>query len=30
MPFPRDELARLRGLGDRILFGSDLPNIPYS
>lgn len=30
MPFPRDELARLRRLGDRILFGSDFPNIPYS
>jgi len=30
MPFPRHELARLRGFGDRILFGSDFPNIPYS
>ena len=30
MPFPRHELARLRQLGDRILFGSDFPNIPYS
>lgn len=30
MPFPRSELARLRRLGDRILFGSDFPNIPYS
>jgi len=29
MPFPRHELPRLRHLGDRILFGSDLPNIPY-
>jgi len=29
MPFPRDELARLRRIGDRILFGSDFPNIPY-
>ncbi len=29
MPFPRHELARLRHLGDRILFGSDSPNIPY-
>ncbi|QVQ50021.1 amidohydrolase [Spiractinospora alimapuensis] len=29
MPFPRQELARLRALGDRILFGSDFPNIPY-
>jgi uncharacterized protein len=23
-------LPRLRDLGDRILFGSDFPNIPYS
>jgi hypothetical protein len=30
MPFPRRELARLRRLGDKILFGSDFPNIPYS
>ena len=30
MPFPRHELARPRGFGDRILFGSDFPNIPYS
>jgi predicted TIM-barrel fold metal-dependent hydrolase len=30
MPFPRQELGRLRGLGDKILFGSDFPNIPYS
>ncbi|MBV8346191.1 MAG: amidohydrolase [Mycolicibacterium sp.] len=29
MPFPRHELPRLRQLGDRILFGSDFPNIPY-
>lgn len=29
MPFPRAETARLRDLGDRILFGSDFPNIPY-
>lgn len=28
-PFPRDELARLAALGDRILLGSDFPNIPY-
>jgi hypothetical protein len=28
-PFPRTELARLRELGDRVLFGSDYPNIPY-
>ncbi|UMB69155.1 amidohydrolase family protein [Mycobacterium paraterrae] len=30
MPFPASELNRLRDLGDRILFGSDFPNIPYS
>ena len=30
MPFPRDLRARLRDAGDRILFGSDFPNIPYS
>ena len=29
MPFPPSELPRLRDLGDRILFGSDFPNIPY-
>ena len=29
MPFPPDELPRLGELGDRILFGSDFPNIPY-
>lgn len=28
-PFPVAERARLRALGDRILFGSDFPNIPY-
>ncbi|MFC3964974.1 amidohydrolase family protein [Nocardia jiangsuensis] len=28
-PFPRSEYGRLRDLGDRILFGSDFPNIPY-
>jgi hypothetical protein len=27
--FPRGELDRLGDLGDRILFGSDFPNIPY-
>ncbi|AYF79128.1 amidohydrolase [Nocardia yunnanensis] len=27
--FPRAELPRVRDLGDRILFGSDFPNIPY-
>jgi uncharacterized protein len=30
MPFPSSQLNRLRDLGDRILFGSDFPNIPYS
>ncbi|PXX70668.1 hypothetical protein DFR70_10187 [Nocardia tenerifensis] len=29
-PFPRHEYARLTALGDRILFGSDFPNIPYN
>ncbi|MBS4728340.1 amidohydrolase [Mycobacterium sp. SM1] len=29
MPFPRSDLPRLRQLGERILFGSDFPNIPY-
>nr|WP_203643166.1 amidohydrolase family protein [Streptomyces sp. SID14478] len=29
MPFPRAELGRLRDLGDRVLLGSDFPNIPY-
>lgn len=29
-PFPRTEYPRLADLGDRILFGSDFPNIPYS
>lgn len=29
MPFPRAAHGRLRELGDRILFGSDFPNIPY-
>ncbi|MDA8369073.1 MAG: amidohydrolase family protein [Nocardiopsaceae bacterium] len=28
-PFPREELPRLRAMGDRVLFGSDFPNIPY-
>ncbi|MBF4161613.1 amidohydrolase [Nocardioides sp. CBS4Y-1] len=28
-PFPASELARLRDLGERVLFGSDYPNIPY-
>lgn len=29
VPFPRAERTRLTDLGDRILFGSDFPNIPY-
>lgn len=29
MPFPRSAAHRLRDVGDRILFGSDFPNIPY-
>ncbi|NLE79003.1 MAG: amidohydrolase [Rhodococcus sp.] len=29
-PFPPGELPRLAALGDRILFGSDYPNIPYT
>lgn len=29
-PFPPDERARLRAHSDRILFGSDFPNIPYA
>ena len=29
-PFPRAELPRLRDLGDRVLLGTDFPNIPYS
>lgn len=28
-PFPAAERGRLRDFGDRILFGSDFPNIPY-
>ncbi|WEV78593.1 amidohydrolase family protein [Janibacter cremeus] len=28
-PFPSDRLDDLRALGDRVLFGSDFPNIPY-
>lgn len=28
-PFPRRELPRLEELGDKVLFGSDFPNIPY-
>jgi uncharacterized protein len=29
-PFPAAELPRLRDLGDRVLFGTDFPNIPHS
>ncbi|MEV7281918.1 amidohydrolase family protein [Streptomyces sp. NPDC093111] len=29
-PFPGDELKRLQGLGDRILLGTDFPNLPYA
>jgi predicted TIM-barrel fold metal-dependent hydrolase len=29
MPFPTDQYRRLPALRDRILFGSDFPNIPY-
>ncbi|MFQ6393003.1 amidohydrolase family protein [Nocardia sp. KC 131] len=29
-PFPANEHGRLHDFGDRILFGSDFPNIPYS
>lgn len=29
MPFPGVQLRRLPAAGDRILFGSDFPNIPY-
>jgi uncharacterized protein len=29
MPFPKADRHRLVELGDRILFGSDFPNIPY-
>jgi len=28
-PFPRELLTQLHDLGDRVLFGSDFPNIPY-
>uniref|UniRef100_UPI003EB98863 amidohydrolase family protein n=1 Tax=Streptomyces tabacisoli TaxID=3156398 RepID=UPI003EB98863 len=28
-PFPERELGRLTALGDRVLLGSDFPNIPY-
>jgi uncharacterized protein len=30
VPFPRAELPRLEALGDRVLLGTDFPNIPYS
>ena len=28
-PFPRERMDDLHALGDRVLFGSDFPNIPY-
>ncbi|MFE6446801.1 amidohydrolase family protein [Nocardiopsis dassonvillei] len=28
-PFPDQEVPRLKGIADRILFGTDFPNIPY-
>ncbi|GAB92650.1 amidohydrolase family protein [Gordonia rhizosphera] len=28
-PYPKDALPRLQDIGDKILFGSDFPNIPY-
>ena len=28
-PFPRERMEDLHALGDRVLFGSDFPNIPY-
>ncbi|OEV09872.1 amidohydrolase [Streptomyces nanshensis] len=30
MPFPREALPRLAALGDRVLLGTDFPNIPYT
>jgi uncharacterized protein len=30
VPFPRAALPRLADLGDRVLLGTDFPNIPYS
>lgn len=29
VPFPDDLVPRLAGLGDKILYGSDFPNLPY-
>lgn len=29
MPFPADRLEELLDIGDKVLFGSDFPNIPY-
>jgi predicted TIM-barrel fold metal-dependent hydrolase len=28
-PFPREARTRLAALGDRVLLGTDFPNIPY-
>jgi uncharacterized protein len=30
MPFPRNALARLADLGDRVLLGTDFPNMPHA
>jgi len=30
IPFPRSELPLLRALGDRVLLGTDFPNIPHA
>ncbi|GAB2960738.1 amidohydrolase [Amycolatopsis acidiphila] len=30
MPLPRDWTARLAGIADRVVLGTDFPNIPYS
>jgi predicted TIM-barrel fold metal-dependent hydrolase len=29
VPFPDDLVPRLAGLGDKVLYGSDFPNLPY-
>lgn len=29
MPFPRERMGDLEALGDKVLFGTDFPNIPY-
>jgi predicted TIM-barrel fold metal-dependent hydrolase len=30
VPFPDDLVPRLAGLGDKVLYGSDFPNLPYA